>query len=120
MSRRSSIDLNQLGGLRRHRFVGRGHCRNFVANMQHGIFGQKWLVDADFDASGIFRRNDCLDTRKRSGFGDVNVFDPCVRMRTADNLAGQHSWQTNIVGIQGTAGNLVDAIEARPVFADDA
>jgi hypothetical protein len=62
--------------------------------------------------------DDRFDARQFRRLGHVDVEDFRMRIGTAENPPGQHSWQDQIGGIFGAPGNFFRAVDHRHVAAD--
>ena len=106
----------------RRRIVDGRNRHNWLATIAHTItrqdvFGARdrqhaeWLV-----AFGT--GDDRLDAWEFHRFGNVDLEDFGMRIRTAENASGEHSRDNKISGVFGTAGDLFRAVDHRHVAAD--
>ncbi len=125
------IDFDQLAGLGRDRFRGRGHGRYWVAGEQrlvarhhvaahpaHVLDAEHHRAIGDREVNDVARGDDGLYARQLLGFRRVDRFDAGMRMRAAQHLAPDHAWHRGVGGELGAAGHLVHAVGTDGALAD--
>ncbi len=71
------------------------------------------------DVAAVFVREHCFHAGQRERFRRVDLHDPRVRMRTAQDARVQHPGQTHVAGVGRLPAHALDGVDARRRHADD-
>ena len=98
------------------------HCGDFFADVAGFADGKNILIGeerAPRPLDRVFGGDDRAHAGKFFGFARVDVADPRVGKRAAQNFADQHAGKINVGDVLGVAGDLVEAFDPLNAFADD-
>ena len=120
--KRFPIDFDQVDGFFSRIRIDGCHCRDFFADIAGFADGKNILIGeerAPRPLDRVLGGDDRAHAGKFFGFARIDVADPSMGKRAAQNFADQHAGKINVGDVLGVAGDLIEALDPLNAFADD-